>query len=78
MSTKNHARSPDKKGFSIALPIVLIDQIQAIAEKEARSRNGQIQKFLDESIKRWDEDRKPIAKPHPLQSLPNIKESKAK
>lgn len=54
MKGKNHERSPDKKGFSIALPIHLIDQIQVIADGETRSRNKQIEHFLDNAVKQWN------------------------
>lgn len=47
---KSHARSPDKKGFSIALPKTLIKQIEEMAQKETRSRNGQIQHMLEKMI----------------------------
>lgn len=57
MSTKSHARSPEKRGFSIALPIKLIDQIQTIADKETRSRNGQIQHLLERAIMEYEESR---------------------
>lgn len=53
MKNKNHDRSPEKKGFSIALPKKLVAEIQKIADAETRSRNGQIEKFLEESVQRY-------------------------
>jgi hypothetical protein len=72
MTAKSHDRSPDKKNFSIALPIALIDQLQRIAEAEHRSRNRQIEKFLEESAQRWSADSKASAAPSfaPLAELP--------
>lgn len=57
MSKKNHDRSPDKKGFSVALPRDLLAKIEEIAKEEHRSRNGQIEYFLDRSVKKWKADR---------------------
>lgn len=57
MKTKNHARATDKKGFSIALPISLIAEIQSIAAKQRRSRNNQIELLLEEAIRVWKAER---------------------
>jgi hypothetical protein len=51
---KNHDRAPDKKGFSVALPKQLLSDIEQIAKEEHRSRNGQIEHFLAESVQRWE------------------------
>ncbi len=53
MKKKNHDRSPDKQGFSIALPRTLVSAIEQIAEEEQRSRNGQIEYFLARAVKDW-------------------------
>lgn len=53
MKKKSHDRSPDKKGFSIALPKKLVAEIQAIADDETRSRNGQIELFLKDCVRRY-------------------------
>lgn len=53
MNKKNHARAPDKTGFSVALPNSLLWQVEQIAESEHRSRNGQIEHFLADSVARW-------------------------
>ena len=50
---KNHDRSPDKKGFSVALPKSLVERLSKIAESEHRSRNGQIELFLERAVKEW-------------------------
>ena len=53
MSKKNHARAADKTGFSVALPTALTAQIEHIAAAQHRSRNGQIEHFLTDSVARW-------------------------
>ena len=53
MNQKNHARAPDKVGFSVALPKKLLGDIQTIADSEHRTRNKQIEHFLHESVMRW-------------------------
>ena len=55
MKKKSHDRSPDKRNFSIALPIALIEKLQGIAADEARSRNRQIERFLESAVKQWAE-----------------------
>lgn len=55
MAKKSHDRSPDKKGFSIALPIALIADLERISKAETRSRNGQIESFLQDSVRLWRE-----------------------
>lgn len=51
MKKKSHARAADKRNFSVALPITLIDEIAAVAKRESRSRNGQIEHFLKEAVR---------------------------
>jgi hypothetical protein len=58
MKPKNHSRAPDKKGFSIALPITLIDALTTIANHENRSRNRQIQHFLEKSVQEWQSQKR--------------------
>lgn len=54
MSTKrNHDRAADKTGFSVALPKKLVAELEDIAKKETRTRNGQIEHFLSESVARY-------------------------
>lgn len=53
MSTRNHDRAPDKKGFSVALPKNLLRAIERIAEAEHRSRNRQIEKFLQAEVDQY-------------------------
>lgn len=53
MKARNHARSAAKKNFSIALPTVLIEKLQQIADAEMRSKNRQIELFLDREVKNW-------------------------
>ena len=60
---KNHDRAPDKIGFSVALPKSLVAQIEAMANDQSRSRNGQIEHFLKEAVARWQRDH---AEPHLL------------
>jgi len=50
---KNHDRAADKVGFSVALPKTLVAQIQAIAQADFRTRNGQIALFLTEAVERY-------------------------
>ena len=77
---KNHDRSVDKIGFSVALPKSLAAQIQAIAQGDFRTRNAQIEMFLTESVERYKkanaeplgfvaEDREPPHYPVPLRPL---------
>lgn len=54
---RNHDRSPDKQGFSVALPKVLLQQIEDIAKQESRSRNGQIEYFLGQAVEEWQPSR---------------------
>ena len=65
MKKKSHARAADKRNFSVALPITLIDEIAAIAKRESRSRNGQIEHFLKESV------RSHVRKKTDIHSLPS-------
>ena len=53
MKKKSHERSPDKTGFSVALPKKLVAEIKQIAKDETRSRNGQIERFLEECVMRY-------------------------
>jgi len=55
---KNHDRAPDKKGFSVAMPKRLIAEIEDIARKENRTRNGQIYHFLERAIADWQQSEK--------------------
>jgi hypothetical protein len=64
MKKKSHARAPDKRNFSVALPITLIDALEKIAMKEDRSRNRQIESFLKEKVQEYKAKKG-------LQSLPN-------
>lgn len=67
MAKKSHDRSPDKKGFSIALPIALIADLERISKAETRSRNGQIERLLQESVRLWKESMaEKQAKPVPM------------
>lgn len=70
MKAKNHDRSPEKKGFSVALPKTLIAEVEAIAKSEHRSRNGQIERFLEQSVKLYRESQKPNGNHEPLRSAP--------
>jgi hypothetical protein len=54
-SKRSHDRSPDKIGFSIALPRKLVDELKAIAIEETRTRNGQIEHFLAAAVAEWKE-----------------------
>jgi hypothetical protein len=60
MKKKSHSRAPDKRNFSVALPVALIEQIEAIAKDETRSRNRQIEHFLQESVKLAKQNQKRI------------------
>ena len=64
MKKKSHARAPDKRNFSVALPITLIDALEEIAKNEDRSRNRQIEYFLKEKVREYKAKKG-------LQSLPN-------
>jgi hypothetical protein len=71
---KNHDRSPDKKGFSVALPKQLLSDIEQIAKEEHRSRNGQIEHFLAESVDRWQANQiKPQSQPLALVAEEHLK-----
>ena len=56
-------RDPSKVAFSVALPKILVWQIEQIAEAEHRSRNGQIEHFLADSVARWKREN-PQAEAH--------------
>lgn len=77
MAAKNHDRSPDKKGFSVALPRDILADVERIARQEHRSRNGQIEHFLAESVKRWEIENIPAKNASKLKSLdaPTIKKN---
>jgi len=66
MKKKSHERAPGKKGFSVALPEKLVAEIQAIANSETRSRNGQIEKFLEDCVKAYKSENAPEKKPTPM------------
>jgi hypothetical protein len=51
--TRNHERAPDKKGFSIVLRKTLLKEIEEIALRESRTRNGQIEFFLLRAVEWW-------------------------
>ena len=63
MKKKNHDRSPDKRNFSIALPLTLIADLERIAAKETRSKNRQIEHFLSAQVDKWKAEHKPVATP---------------
>ena len=46
-------RDTQKVAFSVALPRVLVSQVEHVAHAETRSRNGQIERFLTEAVARW-------------------------
>lgn len=56
MIKKSHARATGKTGFSVALPTALTGQIEHIAAAQHRSRNGQIEHFLTDSVARWQRE----------------------
>ena len=60
MKKKNHARSPDKQGFSVALPKDLLAKIESLAAAETRSRNGQIQHLLEQALKTYADKNRPF------------------
>jgi hypothetical protein len=62
---RNHDRSPDKKGFSVALPKHLLELLEKIAAKEHRSRNGQIEMFLEEAVNNWEAEQTKDKDPFP-------------
>jgi hypothetical protein len=63
MKEKNHARALDKRNFSVALPIKLIDAIERIANAENRSRNRQIETFLQQQVGQYHAEKTPTAPP---------------
>jgi len=72
---RSHDRSPEKVGFSVALPRVLCGEIEKIAAKETRTRNGQIEHFLAEAVARWHQERQgtPAASPLPDQDATRLR-----
>ena len=77
MKTRNHDRSPDKTGFSVALPKTLLEEVERIAKAEHRSRNGQIEHFLFESVRVWKESKhlgKDESQKKPLTNIESGKE----
>jgi hypothetical protein len=67
MKKKSHDRAPDKRNFSVALPIELIEKLEAIAGAETRSRNKQIEHFLQQSVSHYKANKMGLK---PLPSLP--------
>ena len=65
MKKKSHARAPDKRNFSVALPVTLIDALEEIAKNEDRSRNRQIESFLKEQVRVYQTKKglKPLPSP---------------
>jgi hypothetical protein len=55
-SKRNHSRAADKGTYSVALPKTLAAKIQAIADEERRSRNGQIEHFLQLAIRAYESE----------------------
>ena len=53
MKKRSHDRAPDKLGFSVALPKRLVAEIESIAQSQHRTRNKQIEHFLDGAVKEW-------------------------
>lgn len=47
---KSHARDPSKKQTSIAIPSILLDAIQNLADQELRTRNNMIEVLLREAV----------------------------
>ena len=45
--------------FALRLPPELARRVREIAEAERRSVNRQIEVFLEEAIRRWEQDRRP-------------------
>jgi hypothetical protein len=69
MKEKSHARALDKRNFSVALPIKLIDAIEQIANAENRSRNRQIETFLQEQVRQYHAEKAATA--HPAKRPPS-------
>lgn len=60
-------RDPQKVAFSVALPRVLVADIERIAEVDHRTRNGQIVHFLAEAVARYEAAKQT---PAPLYVMP--------
>jgi hypothetical protein len=60
-------RDPQKVAFSVALPRVLVADLERIADDEHRTRNGQIVHFLAAAVARHAAENK---KPPPLYTMP--------
>lgn len=76
MPNKSHDRSPEKQGFSIALPKHMIEELKNISKEEDRSRNSQIERLLREGIDAWNSQHKAAksskpAPPHPCGTASN-------
>lgn len=54
-TNKNHSRAPNMVQTTIALPKTVLARIGEIAETETRSRNLQIQHFLQLGIREYEE-----------------------
>lgn len=71
MPPKSHDRAPDKKGFSVALPKKLLADIEAIAAEQHRSRNGQIEHFLQDAVDRYNKPALKVADEPGKESSPS-------
>lgn len=58
MKKKIRTRAAGVTQTSIAIPDRILKQVSRIAAKETRSRNQQIQVFLEDAIKKWSSDHK--------------------
>jgi hypothetical protein len=56
-TTRNHGHSPDKQITSVCLKRTLMARLAAIAAAENRSRNSQIEHFLELAVGWWDGQR---------------------
>ena len=53
-NTRNHERAPGMAQTSVALPKLLLDRIQYLADRTDRSRNKMINRLLREAVATYD------------------------
>jgi metal-responsive CopG/Arc/MetJ family transcriptional regulator len=54
MKEKTHTRAAGMKSTSIAVPEILLEKVQEIADREARTRNKQIELYLRMAVEDYE------------------------
>ena len=62
-SLKSHARAADQVQTSISASSWVFDKMKAIATRERRSRNRQIELFMERQIAIYEKENGPVLRP---------------